>query len=132
MLFAQDDELIYIAEEILEPIFGFNAVKRYFADCARAITSMSLRIGTPHCRVLSTKIRFVFFEMQWCLTTTVPPKRPIAGSVRVSTIVRQYGARLRFSQYSEGSLGALPFVRKCYEQQALLFMRASKARARKE
>jgi uncharacterized protein (TIGR02246 family) len=115
-LFVDDDATVYLAEEIAEPAVGTAAIRRYFDTCARVLTSMDVSTGAPHVCVLGPDAWALFFPMRWRLSAG--EAAPLAGRVHVSAVVVRDAGALRFVQYVEAPLGALPFVRAAYARAA--------------
>ncbi|MCS7002309.1 MAG: nuclear transport factor 2 family protein [Dehalococcoidia bacterium] len=111
---TDDPGPLYLAEEILEPLIGWDAIDRYWAMTSGLVTRMWMRTADLQARPLGPDHAIVFYNMDWNLT--VGDQDPIAADVRVIMILRKKPDGWKVCHYAEASIGPLTYLRRAYRR----------------
>jgi hypothetical protein len=118
--FAVDETVLYIAEEIEQPLVGGAQIAAYWQANRRAFFRMKLRHGPISSRSIGTDIAIVWYALHWdvAVHSPHPPgwQTPIGGDVIVSMVAKQRDSAWQILHYTETTLGALPLVKRAYER----------------
>ncbi|MCL6648762.1 MAG: nuclear transport factor 2 family protein [Chloroflexi bacterium] len=109
-----DPEPLYVAEEASEPMFSYDRIQAYWAETARQIDRLSVRVSDLRVREVAPGVALLFFRLHW--DAAIGNRPPIGGDVRVSAALRRTPAGWRFFHYLEGPLAMLTQVRRCAER----------------
>jgi hypothetical protein len=118
--FAVDEPVLYIAEEIEQPLMGSAQIAAYWQANRRAFYRMKLRHGPISCRAIGSDIAIAWYSLHWdvAVHSPHPPgwQNPIGGDVIVSMVAKQCNSEWQIVHYTETTLGALPLVKRAYER----------------
>ena len=115
-IWDQDEkEPFYIAEEKMEPIYRWDLLINYWEDAERILEKFSLRVWDIRHKKLSDKIVAINFMMHWNAILNTEERNKFGLDLRVSAVTRVIDTELRFCQYAESPLGALPYIKRVYE-----------------
>ncbi len=118
--FAADEPVLYIAEEIEQPLIGSAQIAAYWQANRRAFFRMQLRHGPIGCRKIGGDIAIAWYRLHWdvAVHSPHPPgwQNPIGGDVIVSMVAKQRDSDWCILHYTETTLGALPLVKRAYER----------------
>lgn len=103
---------IYLAEEALEPLVGWDAIANYWASTQRSLRRISLRTWDLRVREVAPGLALAFWQMHWNADTG---STLIGGDVRVSALLRETAAGWRFIHYVEAPLAPMRYVRQTLE-----------------
>ncbi len=119
-LWHEDEaEIYYLAEEMDEPYHKFSDVKAYWKMTASVVEQVKVILEDVRCRLLADTIATVTFRMHVDASMTgfkAQGFKPIGSDVKVTVILRHTQKGWRFVHYMEAHLGALPFIRRVYNQ----------------
>jgi len=110
----RDGDLYYIAEEVPDPMIGWDAIAAYWALNKQYISRMSMRTGQLHMHAIAADLAIVMFPMHW--NAAVGDQTPVGGDVNVTAVLRHTSDGWKFIHYAESALGAFPFLRRVYER----------------
>ena len=110
-----EKEPFYIAEEKMEPIYTWDLLINYWANAEKMLDKFSIRVWDIKNKKLSNKIIAVNFMMHWNAVINSNGKDKFGLDLRVSAVTRLTNSGLKFCQYTESPLGALPYLKKIYE-----------------
>ncbi|MEE2704769.1 MAG: hypothetical protein VX397_01480 [Pseudomonadota bacterium] len=110
-----EKEPFYIAEEKIEPIYRWDLLINYWKDAERILDKFSLRVWDVKNKQLSDKIVAINFMMHWNAIINTKERNRFGLDLRVSAVTRVTNAGLKFCQYTESPLGALPYIKRIYE-----------------
>lgn len=117
---APGEPVLYIAEEIEQPLVGSAQIAAYWDENQRTFHRMKLRIGPISARAVASGIALAHYHLHWdvALRSAQPPgwQTPIGGDVIASLVAREQQGHWCILHYTETTLGALPLVRRAYER----------------
>ena len=116
---AQEPEVYYLAEEMDEPFHQFSDIQAYWKMTAKVVERVAVTLEDVRCRLLTETIATATFRMHVDAIMTGFQQqgfKPIGSDVKVTVILRQTEQGWRFVHYMEAHLGALPFIRRIYNQ----------------
>ena len=113
----KEDEIYYLAEEMDDPFRNLAQVKDYWSATSNIIDRLKVSLSDIHCRLLDESIAIATFRMHVDAVMkgfSVQGFKPIGSDVKVSIVLRKRNNAWRFVHYMEAHLGALPFMRRIY------------------
>ncbi len=108
-----DQSAIYIAEEIAEPMIGFDPIMNYWARNCAMIDRLRLRFGIPVVQRLADDLTVCLYGLHWDLKLK-DGRAPIGGDVWSTAIIRWRSPPV-LVHYVESALGPMAFMRKAFE-----------------
>ena len=114
---TDEPEPYYIAEEIEDTIYGWDALDRYWDSADSVIERFAIETSEVHAKHLSDDFAALNFLMHWDLEFKGWDKTPIGFDVKVSLILRRKGEEWKICHYVESPLGPLPYIKKMYASQ---------------
>ena len=118
---AEEKDIVYLAEEIAEPMIGLDRIREYWSANTKLIDTIEIATDPPLIKLVAPGIALIFFGMRWRARLRGVrgfPVKPVAGDVNVTALLRRKKAGWRFFHYTEAPLGALPFLRRAYQERA--------------
>ena len=116
---TEESEIYYLAEEMDEPFLSFEEVKSYWRATSQIIHKLHIDLSDINCRLLTSEIGVATFRMHVdavMMGFELQGFKPIGSDVKVTVIMRRRHERWGFIHYMEAHLGALPFLRRIYNQ----------------
>ncbi len=104
----------YIAEEIAEPMYGWEVIEPYWQAAEQILLKFSIRTWGLKCKLIGEDLAVMNFIMHWNGLIKGMEDGPLGLDVRVSAIVRRTDEGWRFCHYVESPLGAFPYLRATY------------------
>ena len=101
----------YIAEEVPDPLFGWDVIEPYWQAAEDLLLKFSIRTWALKCKLLSDDLAALNFMMHWNGLFKGMEDAPLGLDARVSAIVRRTKAGWRFCHYIESPLGAFPYLK---------------------
>jgi len=105
----------YIAEEIANPMYGWDVIEPYWQIAEEMLLKFSIRTWDLKYKLLTDELAAMNFMMHWNGLIKGMEDGPMGLDVRVSAIVRLTSGGWRFCNYVESPLGAFPYLRATYE-----------------
>ena len=112
---CNEKEPYYIAEEKLEPMYDWESLISYWQIAENNLEKFSIRIWNIKYKLLSADIVAINFMMHWNAIINTPEKNKFALDLRVSSLAKKTNSGLKFFHYTESPLGALPYIKKIYQ-----------------
>jgi hypothetical protein len=109
-----ETEPFYIAEEIVNPMYGWDAIEPYWREAETILLKFAVRTWDLKCKLLSDDIAAMNFMMHWDGLVKGMEDAPLGLDVRVSAMVRKTAEGWRFCHWVESPLGALPYLKTVY------------------
>lgn len=110
-----EDQPFYIAEEVPDPMYGWDTIEPYWHAAEDLLLKFSIRTWGLKCKLLSDDLAAMNFIMHWNGLIKGMEDSPLGLDVRVSAIVRRTDEGWRFCHYVESPLGAFPYLKATYE-----------------
>ncbi|MDE0800523.1 MAG: hypothetical protein OSB02_07270 [Rhodospirillaceae bacterium] len=104
----------YIAEEVADPMYGWDVIEPYWKASERLLLKFSIRTWNLKCKTISDTHVVMNFIMHWDGLIKGMEDAPLGLNVRVSAIVKRTHAGWRFCHYVESPLGAFPYLKATY------------------
>ncbi|MDG2321656.1 MAG: nuclear transport factor 2 family protein [Rhodospirillaceae bacterium] len=108
-------EPFYIAEEITDPMYGWETIEPYWQIAEDILLKFSIRTWNLKCKLLSEDLAALNYMMHWNGLIKGMEDSPLGLDVRVSAIVRRTDKGWRFCHYIESPLGAFPYLKAVYQ-----------------
>jgi hypothetical protein len=108
-----DQSAIYIAEEIAEPMIGFDPIMNYWARNGAMIQRLRLRFGKAVAHHLADDLTVCLYALHWDIKLK-DGRAPIGGDVWSTAIIRWRTPPV-LVHYAESALGPMAFMRKAFE-----------------
>ena len=105
----------YIAEEIAEPMYGWETIEPYWAQAEEILVRFSIRTFDMRCKRVAQDLAVLNFTMHWNGVVKGMEHAPMGLDVRVSALVRKGAEGWRFCHYVESPLGAFPYLQASYQ-----------------
>lgn len=110
----QEEHPFYIAEEIAEPMYGWDAIEPYWREAEQILLKFTIRTSELHCKKIADDLAVMNFIMHWNGLLRGMEHSPLGLDVRVSALVRNTDEGWRFCHYVESPLGAFPYLQASY------------------
>lgn len=110
----EEQQPFYIAEEIAEPMYGWEVIEAYWRDAEAILVKFSVRTRDLRCKRVGAEHAVVNFIMHWNGLLRGMEQSPLGLDVRVSALLRNTREGWRFCHYVESPLGALPYLQASY------------------
>lgn len=104
----------YIAEEITDPMYGWDVIEPYWKAGEDLLLKFSIRTWNLKCKAIGETHAVMNFMMHWDGLVKGMEDAPLGLDVRVSAIVKRTDAGWRFCHYVESPLGAFPYLKATY------------------
>lgn len=105
----------YIAEEITDPMYGWDTIEPYWRVAEEILLKFSIRTWNMKCKLLADDLAALNYMMHWNGLVKGMEDAPLGLDVRVSAIVRRTPQGWRFCNYVESPLGAFPYLKATYQ-----------------
>jgi hypothetical protein len=110
----EEDQPFYIAEEIAEPMYGWEVLEAYWRDAEAILLKFSIRTRDLRCKRVGAEHAVMNFIMHWNGLLRGMEQSPLGLDVRVSALLRKTAEGWRFCHYVESPLGAFPYLQASY------------------
>lgn len=104
----------YIAEEIAEPMYGWDVIEPYWQQAEELLVKFAIRTFDLRCKLLADDLAAMNFTMHWNGIVKGMEHTPMGLDVRVSALARATNQGWRFCHYVESPLGAFPYLQATY------------------
>jgi hypothetical protein len=104
----------YIAEEIAQPLYGWEAIEDYWREAEQLLVKFSVRCFDLNCKEVAADLAVLNYIMHWNGIVRGMEHSPLGLDVRVSALLRRSDAGWRFCHYVESPLGAFPYLQASY------------------
>ena len=111
----EETDPYYIAEEVPEPMYGWDTIEPYWRAAEDLLLKFSIRTWDLKCKMLSDDLAAMNYMMHWNGLIKGMEDSPLGLNVRVSAVVRKTNAGWRFCHYVESPLGAFPYLKAVYQ-----------------
>jgi len=105
----------YIAEEIFDPIYGWDKLINYWQESEKILKKFSIRTYDLKYKIIEKDIAVLNFIMHWNAYLNSENQGPFGLDVRVSSLIRRIDADWKFFHYIESPLGAFPYIQEVYK-----------------
>lgn len=109
-----ETEPFYIAEEITDPMYGWDAIEPYWKIAEDILLKFKIRTFDMKCKMIGENLAAMNYMMHWDGLIKGMEDAPLGLDVRVSALVRNTKDGWRFCHYVESPLGAFPFLKAVY------------------
>jgi hypothetical protein len=110
----EEAQPFYIAEEIAEPMYGWDAIEAYWREAEAILVKFSIRTRDMRCKPVGAEHALMNFIMHWNGILRGMEQSPLGLDVRVSALLRNTAQGWRFCHYVESPLGAFPYLQASY------------------
>ena len=105
----------YIAEEIFDPIYGWDRIINYWQESEKMLKKFSIRTYDLKYKIIEKDVAVLNFIMHWNAYLNSDNQGPFGLDVRVSSLIRRINSDWKFFHYIESRLGAFPYIQEVYK-----------------
>ena len=109
-----EKEPFYIAEEIAEPMYGWEQIEPYWREAEQILVKFAIRTFDMRWKSVADGLVVMNYTMHWNGIVRGMEHNPLGLDVRVSALLRRTAAGWRFCHYVESPLGAFPYLQASY------------------
>jgi hypothetical protein len=107
---------LYIAEEIDQPLIGWEAVEAYWTQNEALHARVSLRLSNIRPVALAADLAQAALDMAWDIAFRSGASRAMGGTNRVVATLRRRDGDWRLTGWVEAPLAPIAYLRRLYEQ----------------